>query len=188
MEQTVIKAAARTESGKGPARRLRAQGQVPGVIYQPEGPSVAFAADGHDLWLLLTRGEGRRSVVHIQIDEGPAVPAVFQEWQVDPVRGDIWHVDFKQIDESAVAETDARLQREYAQFAEERAAKIAAAATSRRAMRQAARLEAEAAAAAEEAGTAPPAAAESHSDEAGDADSGGGDEGEVEAGSDDESS
>ena len=131
MAAATIKAQTRTEFGQGPNRRLRATGLVPGVIYQKGQPSLAFATEGHDLWMLLGQGGGRRKVVEISIDDAPALPAVFVEWQLDPVRGEIRHVDFMQVDPSDIDATNRRLAAELAGRAKARDAALEQAAASR---------------------------------------------------------
>jgi ribosomal protein L25 (general stress protein Ctc) len=131
MAEATIKAHTRTEFGQGPNRRLRATGLVPGVIYQKGEPSLAFATEGHELWMLLGQGGGRRKVVEISIDEAPPMPAVFVEWQLDPVRGEIRHVDFKQVDPADIAATNRRLEAEASSRANARNAALEQAAASR---------------------------------------------------------
>lgn len=95
MASISLTAQPRTETGNGPARRLRAQGLVPGVLYQAPGASVAFSVSERELRRALISENGREGVVDLSIGDAPAVPAVLVEWQRDPVRGDIRHVDFR---------------------------------------------------------------------------------------------
>ena len=126
--ESTITANARTEFGKGPNRRLRAKGLVPGVVYQPGGPSIPFSADSHELFMLLKRGHGRREVVEIVIDGAPPIAAIFKEWQLDPVRDDVRHVDFAQIDRSDIDRINAEQHAEEERKAAEREEQDAAAA------------------------------------------------------------
>jgi large subunit ribosomal protein L25 len=87
----------RTETGNGPARRLRAQGLVPGVLYQPPGASIAFSVPERDLRRALISEGGRDGVVELTIGDATPVQAVLVEWQRDPVRGDSRHVDFRPV-------------------------------------------------------------------------------------------
>ncbi|MHC4917464.1 MAG: 50S ribosomal protein L25 [Planctomycetota bacterium] len=89
----VIKASTRAEKGKGPARRLRAAGRVPAVIY----------AKGKEARpLTLERGEMERAVNRnerlISLDiEGKVSQALVKEVQFEPVSRLIAHVDFQEI-------------------------------------------------------------------------------------------
>jgi large subunit ribosomal protein L25 len=86
----------RTEFGNGPTRRLRQQGLVPGVVYQPGGPSLALALPGHDLRKALN--EGRTSVIDLVIGDAPARPVLVKDWQLHPVHLGVLHVDFQEVD------------------------------------------------------------------------------------------
>lgn len=88
----------RADFGSAATRRLRKTGLVPGVLYQKGEASLPFQLPEHDLRKLL-RSEGvRTSVVDIAIDSGRARPALFRDWQIDPVRGAILHVDMAEVD------------------------------------------------------------------------------------------
>ena len=88
---------ARTAFGTTEATPAR-DGQVPGVIYRRRGAVARASLLTGTSSSSCSRRHGRRQVVEIDRRGPPAVPARLQEWQLDPVRGDIWHVDFKQID------------------------------------------------------------------------------------------
>jgi large subunit ribosomal protein L25 len=98
MAHLQLAADARTETGGGPSRRLRREGQVPGVVYQSGGPSIAFTLSDRELRRALLGDGGRTSVIDLRIGGAPARPVIFKEWQVNPVRGDILHVDFQEVD------------------------------------------------------------------------------------------
>ena len=62
METTTLQAEVRVERGKGPARRLRAQGKVPGVFYGPGVEPTPLTLSPKELKNAL-RGERGRNVV-----------------------------------------------------------------------------------------------------------------------------
>lgn len=66
-ETTIIQAQARTEFGKGAARRLRRDFRLPGVIYASHHEPIHFHADLLEIHALL-RNEGVNAVVEIEID------------------------------------------------------------------------------------------------------------------------
>jgi len=86
----------RSEFGDGPARRLRRQGLVPGVVYQPGGPSLALSLPDRDLRRALA--EGRTAVIDLSIEGSGARPVLLKDWYLDPVRGNVLHVDFQEVD------------------------------------------------------------------------------------------
>jgi large subunit ribosomal protein L25 len=91
-----LNAQERSEFGDGPARRLRRQGFVPGVVYQPGGPSLALSLPDRDLRRALA--EGRTAVIDLSIEGSRARPVLLKDWYLDPVRGNVLHVDFQEVD------------------------------------------------------------------------------------------
>ncbi len=85
----------RSEFGDGPARRLRRQGLVPGVVYQPGGPSLALSLPDRDLRRALA--EGRTAVIDLSIEGSGARPVLLKDWYLDPVRGNVLHVNFQEV-------------------------------------------------------------------------------------------
>jgi large subunit ribosomal protein L25 len=96
MAHVALHAHARTEFGNGPTRRLRQQGMVPGIVYQPGGPSLTLALPGRDLRKALN--EGRTGVIDLVIGDEPARPVLVKDWQLHPVHLGVLHVDFQQVD------------------------------------------------------------------------------------------
>ncbi|MGP6173739.1 50S ribosomal protein L25/general stress protein Ctc [Corynebacterium sp. A21] len=62
-----VPAAARTEFGKGIARRLRVAGQVPGVIYAPQTETIHFSVDLIALTAVV-RNHGVNAVIEIDLE------------------------------------------------------------------------------------------------------------------------
>jgi large subunit ribosomal protein L25 len=94
---TRLDAHSRTEFGNGPSRRLRRQGLVPGVVYQRGSGSLHVALPDRELRRALSDG-GRTSVIDLSIAGAAPRPVLFKEWQLDPVRGEVVHIDFQQVD------------------------------------------------------------------------------------------
>ena len=76
------------------ARRLRAEGRVPGVVYGGEGEVAAFQVDARELRNALAHGG---AVIDLQLGGDKAQPVVVKEEQRDPVSGRILHVDFLRV-------------------------------------------------------------------------------------------
>jgi large subunit ribosomal protein L25 len=85
------------EFGKGAARKLRATGQVPGVVYGPGGGSVSLSLDPKDLLQIFKESANRNTIVELQID-GSSVKSMVRSVQRHPVTRDLLHVDFYRID------------------------------------------------------------------------------------------
>ena len=89
MPEVKIKAEARTEFGKGAARRIRRDHKVPAVLYGHGSDPVHISLPGHDLMLALKTANALLSV-EFQGNNQLALPKAVQR---DPIRGNIEHAD-----------------------------------------------------------------------------------------------
>jgi large subunit ribosomal protein L25 len=93
MSEYKLTAQRRAESGKGPARRARAAGRVPAVLYGHGMDPVHLSVDARDFGHALRTGAG--SNVLIELTVGRTIHlALAKEIQRHPVRGSFVHVDF----------------------------------------------------------------------------------------------
>jgi len=98
----------RDTSGKGPARRMRAAGRVPAVVYGRGLETVPLALDLVDLREALHHGNNVVLELHYGAGRSNKHYAVIKEMQRSPARNAILHVDLHEIDlkteiEAAVA-------------------------------------------------------------------------------------
>jgi large subunit ribosomal protein L25 len=84
-----ITAEARTNFGKGAARKLRAAGRVPAVVYGHGTDPVHISLPAHETALVLRRAN---AVFDLGLDGGPLM-ALVKDVQRDPVRQIIEHID-----------------------------------------------------------------------------------------------
>ncbi len=105
-DRPTFKVAERSEFGSRTSRRLRRDGQVPGVVYTKGEPARAFQADAHDLALFI--GEGH-ALFDLEIEGSGAVPVVVKEEQRHPVRGHLMHLDCQQVDLNQAIQADVEL-------------------------------------------------------------------------------
>jgi large subunit ribosomal protein L25 len=91
---TTLTVTARQPEGSRSTRRLRRQGQVPGVLYGGGDEPVAFAVDARELRHAL---HGAGAVLDVQLD-GKSTPAVLKDAQRHPLRGETTHVDLLRVD------------------------------------------------------------------------------------------
>ncbi|WP_445503699.1 50S ribosomal protein L25/general stress protein Ctc [Microvirga sp. G4-2] len=91
-----IKAVARDRSGKGAARAVRRQGQVPAVIYGAGQPAEAIALDFNQTKQLIFAGHFLTTIFDIDVN-GKTVRAIPRDYQLDPVRDFPVHVDFLRV-------------------------------------------------------------------------------------------
>jgi large subunit ribosomal protein L25 len=92
-ESTKLTLTPRDASSSRATRRLRRQGQVPGVIYGGGADSVPFQVDERELRHALA---ARGAVLELAID-GTSTPAVLKDAHYHPVRGETLHVDFLRV-------------------------------------------------------------------------------------------
>jgi large subunit ribosomal protein L25 len=82
--------------GSAEARRLRRQGIIPGVLYGREQP-VSISIPERDLRTALTTRGGLNAVLDVVVEGGKTHSSVLKDYQQDPVRGLITHVDLQEV-------------------------------------------------------------------------------------------
>lgn len=92
-----IVAEPRTGRGKNEARRLRLKGQIPAVVYGAGQDPAAVAVNPKEVSRILHSPSGHNTIFNLRMN-GSQTPAIIADWQHDPVRGDLLHVDLKRID------------------------------------------------------------------------------------------
>lgn len=95
-EKVIVKAEKRTDRGKNVARRLRATGKIPVIVYGGGGESIAASAAIADLAAILRSDSGQNTVFSFDLD-GEAADVIFQDRQVDPIRGRLIHADLRRL-------------------------------------------------------------------------------------------
>lgn len=95
-DKIVIKAEKREDHGKNVNRRLRAEGKIPVVVYGGGGESVAVAAELKDLAAIIRTDAGVNTVFSLDI-AGEKGDVIFQDRQIDPVKGRLIHADLRRI-------------------------------------------------------------------------------------------
>ncbi len=95
MAEIKIAAEARTEFGKGAARRIRRADKVPAVVYGHGQDPVHLSLPGHDTMMALKHG-GANALLNLDI-EGKTVLALTKQVQADPIKGFLEHVDFVEV-------------------------------------------------------------------------------------------
>jgi large subunit ribosomal protein L25 len=99
MEAT-LEAAKRETRGKNEARRLRASGRIPGVVYGVKAggtaDSVAVAVDPKEVLRILHSDSGANTLINLRLDGGETRVMV-KEYQLDPMTHGLLHADFYQL-------------------------------------------------------------------------------------------
>jgi large subunit ribosomal protein L25 len=94
----------RTPNGSREGRRLRRSGTIPGVVYSGGGEATSFAVDELDLRRVMLREGGRTGVIDLTIGS-ETQPVLFKDWQIDPMRGQVVHVDLQGINMTVEVES-----------------------------------------------------------------------------------
>jgi large subunit ribosomal protein L25 len=99
MELQELKVNARPSVGKGPSRRTRVQGLVPGVVYGGGKDPVHIHTNAREFQRLLHSASGEHAIVQLKFDEDAQhdSPALLKAIQHHPVRGQVVHADFLRI-------------------------------------------------------------------------------------------
>jgi large subunit ribosomal protein L25 len=93
----VLQAEKRDGRGKNEARRLRAQGRIPAVVYGAEkGKAVEIAVDPKTLLRILHSESGVNTLIGLKLDGGDTRVLV-KEYQLDPIDHKLLHADFYQV-------------------------------------------------------------------------------------------
>lgn len=95
MERVSITAYKREATGKGVARSLRRNGELPAVIYRA-GKSEAIKIPQVEFVKLLKKTKGENILINLQFPEGNRL-AVIKDYQFDPVTGELLHTDFQEV-------------------------------------------------------------------------------------------
>lgn len=88
----------RADFGSAASRRLRREGLVPGVLYQSGGASLAFQLTEREIRKLLQTEGARSAVIDLRIGDASSKPALIKDWQIDPVKSIVLHVDMAEVD------------------------------------------------------------------------------------------
>ncbi|MBX3251198.1 MAG: 50S ribosomal protein L25 [Myxococcales bacterium] len=96
MDTQTLQAEVRAERGKGPARRLRAQGKIPAVVYGPGAEPTPLTVDPKDVEKHLRGAFGRNTLFSLAF-EGKEELAVVRDVTVEPATRELLHVDFYRV-------------------------------------------------------------------------------------------
>jgi len=95
-----LKAQKREESGKGPARKARERGEVPGVMYGLGEPPVSLMIKKEDLSDAIGGEAGLNVLLDLQITDGKEKDShlvMIKELQKHPFKEKLLHVDFLKV-------------------------------------------------------------------------------------------
>ncbi|MCB1517862.1 MAG: 50S ribosomal protein L25/general stress protein Ctc [Hyphomicrobiaceae bacterium] len=91
-----LKASVRDRVGKGAARELRREGLIPAVIYGDKKAPLSIAMSAKDVTLKIRSGGFLSHIIEVDVD-GDKHKVIPRDYQLDPVRDFVVHVDFLRI-------------------------------------------------------------------------------------------
>jgi large subunit ribosomal protein L25 len=87
----------REDLGSRRTRRLRSQGLVPGVLYGKDH-ARAIAVPERELRAAMTGPSGLHAILDVVLEGQKTVhPSILAEYQQDPIRGTISHIDLREV-------------------------------------------------------------------------------------------
>src|SRR5918996_281874 len=105
MAEVKLNAEPREGVGKGAARKARAAGRVPAVLYGPEMEPHRLSVDARELWHALHTDAGINVLINLSLD-GETYLTMPREVQRDIVRGTLLHVDLLRIRKDVAIQVD----------------------------------------------------------------------------------
>jgi large subunit ribosomal protein L25 len=97
MAEIILTATPRPPQGTRPARRLRGEGKIPGVVYGLGADPITLAVEWRELRAALVTEQGLNAIINLEID-GTRTPTLLKDMQRHPVRRNVLHVDFIRVD------------------------------------------------------------------------------------------
>jgi large subunit ribosomal protein L25 len=84
--------------GKNEARRLRVKGFAPAIMYGAGKDPVAVAVSPKEVHKILRSKTGHNTIFNLAVSGGETTPVMIIDWEHDPVKENLLHVDLKRID------------------------------------------------------------------------------------------
>jgi large subunit ribosomal protein L25 len=95
-EQNILEAHPRSPGTKNDARRVRRQGKVPAVVYGAGKQAMPVSVDPRQVSRILHSETGYNTVFDLTVD-GERTKAMIVDWQYEPIKGVLLHIDLKRI-------------------------------------------------------------------------------------------
>ena len=96
LETNVLEAQPREAGTKNDARRVRREGKIPAVVYGAGKESLAISVDPRVVTRILNSETGHNTIFDLTMD-GDKTKAMIVDWQYEPIKGKLLHIDLKRI-------------------------------------------------------------------------------------------
>jgi large subunit ribosomal protein L25 len=97
MAAATLEATTRESRGKNEARRLRAAGKIPAVLYGGSDGAVALAVDPKVLSRILHSGSGVNTIIGLDVAGKGVTQVLVKEFLLDPIKHSMLHADFYRV-------------------------------------------------------------------------------------------
>ncbi|HWX91069.1 MAG TPA: 50S ribosomal protein L25 [Terriglobales bacterium] len=96
-ENNLLEAQPRQAGNKNAARRVRASGKIPAVVYGAGKDALSISVDPRQVSRILSSESGHNTIFDLALNGGEQTKAMIVDWQYEPVKGKLLHIDLKRI-------------------------------------------------------------------------------------------
>jgi large subunit ribosomal protein L25 len=97
MSEVVVSKPREGKFNKNAARRVRAAGMIPAVLYGPGHDPVAIEVDPKQISRILFSETGHNTIFDVEVAGQKAAKAMVVDWQREPMKDQLIHIDLKRI-------------------------------------------------------------------------------------------
>ena len=97
LETNLLEAQPRESGNKNDARRVRQGGKIPGVVYGAGKDSLPVTVDPRHVQRILHSETGHNTIFDLTLNGGERTKAMIVDWQYEPIKGKLLHIDLKRI-------------------------------------------------------------------------------------------
>src|ERR1700722_5108224 len=97
LERHLLEAHPRESGNKNDARRVRQGGKIPAVVYGAGKDSLPISVDPRHVLRILNSETGHNTIFDLALTGGERAKAMIVDWQYEPIKGTLLHIDLKRI-------------------------------------------------------------------------------------------
>ncbi len=97
MPEVVVAKPREGKFNKNAARRVRVAGKIPAVLYGAGFEAVAVEVDPKQISRILFSETGHNTIFDVEVTGNPAAKAMIVDWQREPLKDQLIHIDMKRI-------------------------------------------------------------------------------------------
>ncbi len=88
----------RNQQGKGAARKIRARGKIPGILYGKNSENILLEVDPKAIQSAISGTSGMNTVLEMNVPEKGKITVMLKDYQADNIRRQFTHLDFVRVD------------------------------------------------------------------------------------------